>query len=79
MEPYRLSLLHIAGGPYRELVDAYTKLDARKYFDGLNKAEGAAGPIDGNNDLNDIVIRIKRFIWLAAGPRAREAWEALQN
>lgn len=77
MESYRWAILRIAGGHYRDLLAAYEKLRAAGYFAELEASEGPAGPIDGANDVNDMMVRIKRFQWLAGGPRALEAAKLL--
>lgn len=77
MESYRWAILRVAGGHYRDLLAAYEKLRAAGYFAELEASEGPAGPIDGANDVNDMMVRIKRFQWLAGGPRALEAAKLL--
>lgn len=73
MEAYRWAILRVAGGHYRDLLAAYEKLRAAGYFAELEASEGPAGPIDGASDVNDMMVRIKRFQWLAGGPRALDA------
>lgn len=77
MESYRWAILRVAGGHYRDLLAAYEKLRAAGYFAELEASEGPAGPIDGASDVNDMMVRIKRFQWLAGGPRALEAAKLL--
>lgn len=77
METYRWALVRISGGPFRPMLDAYSKLHASGYFAELEAVEGPAAPIDGNNDLNDAIVRRERIRWLAGGPRALEAAKLL--
>jgi hypothetical protein len=77
MDNYRWAILRLAGGHYRDLLAAYDKLRVAGYFAELEASEGPADPIDGANDVNDMMVRIKRFQWLAGGPRALEAAQLL--
>jgi len=77
MESYRWALVRVSGGAFRPMLDAYTKLHASGYFTDLEAIEGPAAPIDGNNDLNDAIVRRERLRWLAGGPRALEAAKLL--
>lgn len=73
METYRWALVRLSGGPFRPMLDAYDRLRAAGFFAELDGSEGPAAPIDGNNDLNDAIVRRERIRWLAGGPRALEA------
>jgi murein DD-endopeptidase MepM/ murein hydrolase activator NlpD len=77
MENYRWALVRVATGPFRPMLDAYTRLDAAGYFTEIYTIENRADPIDGVNDLNDSVVRRLRIQWLAGGPRALEAAKLL--
>jgi len=77
MESYRWALVRVSGGAFRPMLDAYAKLHGAGYFADLEAIEGPAAPIDGNNDLNDAIVRRERLRWLAGGPRALEAAQLL--
>lgn len=77
MESYRWALVRVAGGPFRPMLDAYTKLHAAGFFVDVEAIEGPAAPIDNDNDLNDSLVRRLRIQWLAGGPRALEAAKLL--
>lgn len=78
MESYRRALRRIATGPFRPMLDAYERLWAAGLFDELAAIEGPAAPIDGNNDLNDAVVRRLRILWLAEGDNVLEAAQLLR-
>lgn len=73
METYRWALVRVAGGPFRPMLDAYTKLHAAGFFIDVEAIEGPAAPIDNENDLNDSLVRRLRIQWLAGGPTALDA------
>lgn len=70
---HRWSLLRLAGGPFQPMLDGYERLRAAGFFAELDAGEGPAAPIDGDNDLNDALVRRLRIQWVAGGPRALDA------
>jgi len=76
MEPYRLALMQIGGGDYQRLKASYAALDDAGYFAELNASDG---PVDhGSDELNPALVRRFRIgNWLAASPRALDAYHAL--
>lgn len=67
LEPFRLSLMQIAGGDYDRLNSSYTAL--------VNA--GFPLPPQFDDDLNGAVVRRFAMIELAAGPQAKDAYVAL--
>lgn len=73
------TFLRIAGGDFRTADITYNALDARGFFDTLNVSDGHVGVVgDGENDVNDAILRRMRFLWLATSDRADEAYEVIQ-
>lgn len=77
MEAYRWALVRLSGGPFQPMLDGYEALRRAGYFAELDANEGPAAPIDGNNDLNDAIVRRERIRWLAGGDRALDAAKLL--
>ena len=73
MEAYRWALVRLSGGPFQPMLDGYEALRRGGFFAELDAIEGPAAPIDGNNDLNDALVRRLRIQWLAGGDRALDA------
>lgn len=73
MESYRWGLTNLLERPWWEIVAIYDKLRAAGFFAAVEAAEGVPGPVDGNGDTNDIMLRVRRIQGLAGGPRALEA------
>lgn len=77
MDNYRWGLTNLLERPWWEIVAIYDKLSAAGFFAAVEAAEGVPGPVDGNNDTNDIMLRVRRIQGLAGGPRALEAAKLL--
>lgn len=77
MESYRWGLTNLLERPWWEIVAIYDKLRAAGLFAAVEAAEGVPGPVDGNGDTNDIMLRVRRIQGLAGGPRALEAAKLL--
>lgn len=73
MESYRWALTNLLERPWWEIVAIYDKLRAAGFFAAVELAEGVPGPVDGNGDTNDIMLRVRRIQGLAGGPRALDA------
>ncbi len=70
-------LLLRASGDFATMETTYAALDARGFFKALNDAEGPVAALDGDNDLNDSLVRRFRLQWLALSDAADKAMEVL--
>lgn len=77
MDNYRWAITNLLERPWWEIVAIYDKLRAAGLFAAVEAAEGVPGPVDGNGDPNDIMLRVRRIQGLAGGPRALEAAKLL--
>jgi hypothetical protein len=79
MKPSERGLMLLSSGDFNNMTIAYTALEARGFFATLVAVDGPAAPIDGENDLNDAIVRRFRLQWLALSDAADAAWAFIQN
>lgn len=77
LKPSERGLMLVASGDFNNMTIAYTALDSRGFFKTLNEQDGSAAPIDGENDLNDAIVRRFRLQWLALSDAADAAWAVI--